>query len=487
MKKHAIVIGAGFAGLASAALLAKKGLKVTLLEKNDSLGGRAMSFSEEGFTFDMGPSWYMMPEVFDRFFGYFGKKTSDYYSLTKLDPKYRIVFGKDEVVDMRADNEENYAYFERIEPGSSARIRAYLEKSSEMYSLAMQYFVYKNYDSIFDMIDLKYARAGLKLPFLDTMDSYISRFVKSEKLKKILLYTTVFIGGVPKNTPAIYTLMSHLDFNDGVYYPQGGIAAVVAGLVSLCQELNVTIRTNSSVDQILVDQGIVQGVQVGTERIEADYVISNADYAHTEMQLLEPQYQTFTASYWHKKTIAPSAFVLYLGVKGSIPQLAHHTLFFTHDWEEHFEKMYSNPSWPDKPSMYICNPSKTDSTVAPDGSENLFILVPIAPGLEDTPEIRTTYRNKIIAMIDDTMKTDIAKRIQFERILTMNDYKTMYNAYQGTALGLAPTLLQTAFFRPPNHSKKVRNLFFAGQNTLPGVGVPMGLISAELAVSRIVL
>lgn len=485
MKKKIVVIGAGFGGLASAALLAKKGYEVTLLEKNATLGGRAMSFSAEGFTFDMGPSWYMMPEVFDRFFEYFGKKTADYYELKQLDPKYRIIFGKDDVVDMVNDRERNFAYFESIEPGSVAKIKQYLSRAEEAYELSMKYFVYKNYDSIFDLFDVRAAKSVRTLPIFENMNGYISRFTASERIKKILLYTLVFIGGVPRHTPALYSLMSHMDFHQGVYYPMGGIAKVVHALGALCQELGVKIVTNAVVTRIQTAGGHATGVITQNATYQADAVLSNADYAHTELELLDDSARSFDANYWKKRTIAPSAFIMYLGIKGKLPQFAHHTLFFAHDWEDHFEKMYDNPGWPDKPSMYICNPSKTDPTVAPAGHENLFILVPVAPGLEDNPKIRTSYRDKIIGMLDETMGTDIERNIVYERLLTINDHKSLYHAYEGTALGLAPTLMQTAFFRPPNKSKKVKNLFFAGQNTIPGVGVPMALISAELAVAQL--
>jgi phytoene desaturase len=484
-KKKVVVIGGGFAGMASAALLASKGFDVTLLEKNKTLGGRAMSFSEKGFTFDMGPSWYMMSEVFERYFSHFNKKPSDFYKLKKLDPKYRIIFSKNEMVDMVNDRSKNFKYFESIEPGSSKKIELYLQRASEMYKLGMDNFVYKNYDSVFDLFDIKLAKVGIKLPLFENMHQYISRFVNSEKLRKILLYTTVFIGGVPKKTPALYTLMSHVDFNQDLHYPLGGMVEVVKALESLCKELGVKIKTNAPVSQINVKDSVAIGVKYGKKIEAADYVISNADYAFTEMTLLSKNNRSYNQNYWKKRTVAPSAFILYLGVKGKIPQFRHHTLFFVHDWESHFESMYDKQNWPEHPSMYICNPSKTDPSVAPKDTENLFILVPIAPGLSDNEEIRKKYRDKIIKMIDEHAGTEIEKNILYEKTLTINDYKSLYNSYRGTALGLAPTFLQTAVFRPPNKSKKVKNLYYAGQNTVPGVGVPMALISAELAVNRV--
>ena len=485
MSKKVIIIGSGFGGLSSAALLAKAGYEVTVLEKNKTPGGRAMQFSEKGFIFDMGPSWYMMPEVFERYFAHFSKTPSSFYKLVHLNPHYRIFFSKDDVLDMLPNKEKNFEAFEKIEPGSVEKITQYLEKSKELYEIAMKYFVYKNYDSVFDMFDMKFAGVATKMPVFSTMNSYISKYVTDDRLKKILLYTTVFIGGVPDNTPALYTLMSHIDFNVGVFYPMGGMFSIVQALVDLCNEQKVTIKLGTAVDKINVKAGKAVSVTACGKEYEADIILSNADMPHTEMALLDEQYQTYTKKYWEKKTIAPSAFILYLGVKGKIKNLQHHTLFFTYDWEKHFADMYRKPEWPDEPSMYICCPSKTDQSVAPKGDENLFVLVPIAPGLPDTPEIRTRYETKIIDILEETLGESIQDRLVVKKSLSINDYKSLYNAYQGTALGLAPNFFQTAFFRPNNFSKKVKNLYYVGQDTVPGVGVPMALISAELAVERV--
>ncbi len=485
MAKKALVIGAGFGGLSSAALFAREGYDVTVLEKNSSPGGRAMQFSEKGFTFDMGPSWYMMPEVFERYFSHFGKTPSTFYKLVHLDPHYRIFFGKDDILDMLPDKEKNFEAFEKIEPGSVEKIKRYLDKSKELYEIAMKYFVYKNYNSVFDMFDIKFAGVASKMPVLSSMNSYISKYVKDERLKKILLYTTVFIGGVPDNTPALYTLMSHIDFNVGVFYPMGGMYSIVQALENLCEENGVTLKLKTPVEKINVKDGRAVSVTAAGKEYEADIIISNADMPYTEMSLLDKKYQTYPKKYWEKKTIAPSAFILYLGVKGKVDKLKHHTLFFTYDWEKHFADMYKDPEWPEEPSMYVCCPSKTDPSVAPKGDENLFVLVPIAPGLSDTPEIRQSYEKKILDILEDTLGESIQDRLIIKKTLSINDYTSLYNAYQGTALGLAPNFFQTAFFRPNNFSKKVRNLYYVGQDTVPGVGVPMALISAELAVERI--
>lgn len=486
MKKQTIIIiGAGIGGLSTAALLAKDGHNVTVLEKNDQIGGRAMHFKEQGFLFDMGPSWYLMPEVFERYFALFGKKPSDYYQLVKLDPQYRVFFSKDDIVDIRADLDKNLALFESWEPGSAAKVTEYLEKARYQYEVAMKKFVYRNYNSIFDILKPEMAE-GAKLNIFESLDKHVSRYVSHKKIKQILQYTNVFLGGSPKNTPAMYSILSHVDFHQGVFYPMGGLNQLVNALESLCKEYGVIIRTNQEVTKIDIQDKKIQTVQTTDKTYTADKVIANADYHHVETTLLPQESQSIPETSWEKKTLAPSAFILYLGIKGPVKNLHHHNLFFANDWEKHFDGIFNDPHWPEDPSYYICCPSKTDPTVAPNGDENIFVLVPVAAGLEDSDEVRERYAKKILTHIEELIGETIQDRIVVQRIHSQRDYKQLYNAYKGTALALSHTLMQTAIFRPANKSKKVSNLYYVGHYTNPGVGVPMCLISAELVREQLI-
>lgn len=349
----------------------------------------------------------------------------------------------------------------------------------------MDDFVYKNYTHFSDFLNADLLAAGPKLHVFESLDRYISRYTTNEKLRKILQYTIVFLGGSPKNTPALYSIMSHIDFHMGVFYPKGGIYEIIRALESLCVQYGVQIKTGKEVVSIQVKSGTAQSVETDTKSYDADIVVSNADYPFTEMHLLERRYQTHTESYWKKKTMAPSAFILHLGIKGKIKNLKHHNLFFAHDWERHFDQIFNDPQWPAEPSYYVCCPSKSDPSVAPRGHENLFVLVPVAAGLPDTAEIRETFADQIITHLEELTGESFEKRIKVKRIFSVGDYESMYNSYKGTALGLAHTLFQTAIFRPSNKSKKVKNLYYVGQYTIPGVGMPMCLISGQLVAERI--
>ncbi len=485
MPKKAIVIGGGLGGLATAALLGKKGLRVTLLEKNATFGGRAQVFDAKGFKFDMGPSWYLMNDVFDRFYANFGKKPSDFFKLTRLDPQYRIFYEGEEVIDISKDLHTNYELFERLEKGSAARIKEYLRQGEHQYKIAMDKFIYKNYDSLFDMLDPRLAIEGLQLGLFKSFDGYVNKFTRNDKLKKILEYTIVFLGGSPKKTPALYSMMSHIDFNMGVYYPMGGINKIVQSLEKLCRQNGVKLVPNAEVTRIEVENGRATGVHFNGKFLPADVVISNADYAWTETRLLEEKYQAYPKGYWKKATIAPSALIMYIGVKGKVKSLAHHNLILANDWKVHFEEIFDKPCWPENPSYYVSCPSKTDPSVAPKTDENLFILVPVASGLLDEAKIRAQYAKKILAHLERTIGEKFANRIKFMKIHAHSEFKSLYHAYKGTALGLAHTLMQTASFRPKSRSKKVSNLYYAGQYTHPGIGMPMVLIAAELAAGRI--
>ncbi len=486
-KKKVVIIGAGFGGLASAAILAKEGYKVTILEKNSTLGGRARVWTQNGFNFDMGPSWYLMPEVFEHFFTLFNKKPSDYYQLQQLDPSYQIFFAKDDVVKISKELSNNLLLFESLEEGGGKKLMTYLNQSKYQYEVSMKEFIYKDFKSIFSFFNKRMLTEGRKLKVFDSIDKHVNRFFTSDKAKKIIQYSIVFLGGSPKNTPSIYSVMSHVDFNLGVWYPKGGFGKVVNALEQLNKELGVDIKTKVNVKKIHISRsGLADKVITDKGEIPADLVLANADYQFVETKLLDRKHQSYPQTYWQKKTIAPSAFILHLGLNKKINNLTHHNLFLTDDWTKHFEDIFQNPDWPNNPSYYICVPSITDDTVAPEGHENMFILVPIAPGIKDSQKIRDEYSDKIITHLENLIDQKIMDSIIVKKTFSINDFKSDYNAYNGTALGLSHTLRQTAFFRPRNKSQKVSNLYYTGQYTIPGIGVPMVLISAEITSNKII-
>ena len=478
-----VVIGGGFGGLSTACYLADAGADVTLLEKNEQLGGRASRLERDGFRFDMGPSWYLMPDVFEHFFGHFGKSPDDYYELERLDPHYRIFFKDGDRVDMVPDLEQNKEVFEGYEPGAADALDRYLEKSKENYEIGMEHFVYEDRNSVGDFLDPSLAKYAWGLSLLGSMQDHVEKYFDHPKLQQIMQYTLVFLGGAPNNTPALYNLMSHVDFNMGVYYPEGGLGAVVDAIVDLGDELGVEYHTGTPATAIKGRRG---GFKVETPEADflADLVVSDADYAFTEQELLPEQKRQYDEDYWDSRTYAPSAFLLYLGVEGDVDPLAHHSLVLPTDWDDHFETIFEDPQWPDDPAYYLCVPSQTDDTVAPEGHSNLFALVPIAAGLEDTPELRQTYRDLVLDDIAEHTGVDIRDRIVLEETFCVNDFASRYNSREGTALGLAHTLRQTALFRPPHHSEKVDGLYFTGSFTTPGIGVPMCLISGMVTAEE---
>jgi len=480
-----VVIGSGFGGLSTACYLADAGANVTVLEKNEQLGGRASRLERDGFTFDMGPSWYLMPDVFERFFGHFGRQPDDYYSLSRLDPHYRIFFKDGDQVDLLPDVEANKELFEQYEPGAGEALERYLDKSEYTYNVGMEHFVYEDRPRLRDYVDLDVLRYSWGLSLLGKMQGHVEGYFEHPKLQQIMQYTLVFLGGAPTNTPALYNLMSHVDFNMGVYYPDGGMGAVVDGIVEMAEELGVEFVTDQPVTEIAGRKGAFAVRTAHGEEYLADRVVSNADYAHTEQELLPPEKRQYSADYWESRTYAPSAFLLYLGVEGDVDELAHHTLVLPTDWSDHFETIFDDPAWPDDPAYYLCVPSKTDDSVAPEGHSNLFALVPIAAGLEDTPELRETYRQVVLDDIADNTGVDIRDRIVTEEIFCVDDFTDRYNSMEGTALGMAHTLRQTSLFRPSRKSSTVEGLYFTGSYTTPGIGVPMCLISGQLTADAV--
>ncbi|CAN5480949.1 phytoene desaturase family protein [soil metagenome] len=488
MSKKVVIIGAGIGGLGTACLFAKKGYEVELFEKNANLGGRANIFEAEGFRYDMGPSWYLAPDIFEHFFNLLGEKISDHLNLIKLQPSYRIFFSYDrQIIDINSSIERDSATFEAIEKGAGEKLKAYLAQSEYQYNVATQHFMFKNYDSIFDFFNRRVMTEGQKLSVFSKMHNFVSRFFKDEKLRQVMEYTMVFLGTSPYEAPALYNLMSHMDFNQGVFYPKGGFYELINALKNIAEKFGAVLHTNSAVDEIIVENGKAVGVRLASgEIVRAEMVISNADMWFTETKMLEPKFQSYPEKYWKKRVLAPSAFIMYLGVKEKLPSLIHHNLLFSKDWRKNFDDIYKNPQLPDEPSLYVCAPSVTDESVAPEGKENLFVLVPIASGLSISEQEKNDYADRILKLMEKEMRLEgLREKIEYKRIYTVEDFSFDYNSYKGSALGLAHNLRQTAIFRPKNYSKKVKGLFYVGAGVNPGIGTQICLISAELVYKRI--
>lgn len=482
-KKSVIVVGAGIGGLATAALLAKSGYKVTILEKNSTIGGRARIFKAAGFLFDMGPSWYMMPEIFEKFYALFGKKTSDFFSLKRLPQLYRVFFSNKDIWDIDSNFFNNKSTLERIEKGSYTSLKEYRKLTKNLYKVAIENFLYTDFSTLSSWLKLFSSLFVLPLKSFLSLDRLLNRYTKNDRLKQVLGYWSVFLGASPKKIPGIYSLMSHVE-SEGVYYPVGGMGKLVESLKLLCEEYGVEIKTNVSVNRIIKKNGKVT-LSTKLKTFTADRVVVNADYQYAEQKLLQERDRSYTTEYWNKKTVAPSMFIMYLGIKGKVKSLKHHNFYFTDNWDKHFDEIFKNPRMPSDPSYYVCAPSKTDSNVAPKGDENLFFLVPIAPGLADTDDVRKSYVKKLLTHFENLIGENISERIVYERVYSVKDFMTDYNAFQGTALGLTHTLLQTAFLRPQIQSKKIPEIYYVGQYTLPGIGVPMVLISAQVVAEKI--
>lgn len=485
-QRSVVIVGAGFGGLACAALLGRRGFKVTLLEKNQELGGRARVWEKDGFRFDMGPSWYLMPDVFIRFFAEFGKYPEQYYKLLRLDPNYRVFFGPEDSLDIPADPDQLRSLMEKIAPGAAVQLDQYLAVAKQQYEIAMKDFMYRDYHSIFDFFTWQAITRGTRLRIFEHIDKFVHRYFSDERIAKIMEYTMVFLGGSPRNTPALYAIMSHVDFNLGVWYPYGGFGQLVEAFKKLCLENGVQILTNREVTAIRVEEGKARAVITSEGEIAGEIIVVNADYQHAETVLLSPPYRSLSERYWRKRTMGPSAYIIYLGLNRKIERFQHHNLYLDDSWDDHFRSIFDHPAWPEKFSYYVGCPSRTDPTVAPSGKENVFVLVPVAPGLADDDMIRETFYLKVVDHLSRLTGEDINSAVSVKRIFTHRDFISAYHAYQGTALGMSHTLNQTAVFRPPHRSRKVTNLWYVGNYTHPGVGIPMVLISSQITSDLIV-
>jgi len=481
MYKTISIIGSGFSALSAACYLAKAGHKVSIFEKNDTVGGRARQLIKDGFTFDIGPSWYWMPDIFEKFFNDFGKSTSDYYQLDKLSPAYKIFFS-DDVITIGDHMDQICEEFERVEAGSSKPLRKFIATAQENYDIAINKVVLKPGLSPFELVTKETVTRVDR--FFKTISSEVRKNFKNPKLISTLEFPVLFLGAKPNHTPSFYSFMNFADFGLGTWHPRGGMYEIIKAMKSLAESLGVSIYTNSNVEKINVENGKAIGIAVSGKTIHSDVVLSGADYHHSET-LLDKTYRQYSEAYWDKRTFAPSSLLFYVGFDKKLKNVEHHNLFFDTDFEKHAEEIYDDPKWPENPLFYVNFPSVTDESMAPKDCETGFFLVPIAPGLEDTAELRQKYFDIIITRFEKRTNESVQKHILFKESFCVNDFISEYNSYKGNAYGMANTLMQTAFLRPKLKSKKVDGLYFTGQLTVPGPGVPPSLISGKLVAELV--
>lgn len=482
MTKKIIIIGSGFSSLSASCYLAKAGYDVHIYEKNAQVGGRARQLHRDGFTFDIGPTWYWMPDVFERFFGDFGKQSADYYQLTKLNPAYNVYFGEDDYISIADTLDKICEAFEAEEEGSAAKLRKFIKASEENYNIAIKDLVYRPGVSPLELVTPKtVTKLGA---FISNIKREVRKEFSNKRLAQILEFPVLFLGAKPADTPAFYNFMNFADFGLGTWHPDKGMYSVIKGIQRLAEELGVQIHTNSPAEKIIVEKGKATGIYTNGNLVEADIVLSGADYHHSETLLDEP-YRAYSEKYWASRTFAPSSLLFYVGFDKKLKNIAHHTLFFDVDFDDHARAIYDEPAWPENPLFYASFPSLTDDSAAPEGKEAGIFLIPLAPGLEDTPQLREHYFDIIVARFERLTRQTVKNNIIFKESFCVKDFIEQYNSYQGNAYGMANTLLQTAFLRPKLKSKRVSNLYFTGQLTVPGPGVPPSLISGKLVAELI--
>ena len=481
------IIGSGFSGLSAAAYLAASGHDVHVFEKNASVGGRARQLiTDKGYVFDMGPSWYWMPDVFERFFNDFGYTVADFYRLQLLNPSFDMVFPNNETISVPENFEQLCALLESIEKGSAEQLKLFLAEAEYKYKTGIENLVYKPGLSIAEFADADLIKGLFRLQVFTSFSKHVRNYFTNPKLITLMEFPILFLGAMPKHTPALYSLMNYAGLKLGTWYPQGGFAKVIDAMVEVAKQKGVIFHVNAEVDSIEVREEKVRYIISTEGKFDCDAVIASADYHHVEQKLLSPQYRNYSKNFWERKTFAPSCLIFYIGVSKKIAALNHHTLFFDEDFAHHSKQIYEHPSWPTKPLFYVCCTSKSDVTVAPAGHENIFLLMPLAPGLADNPQLREKYFGIMIHRLENLVGEIITTHIDYKKSYCINDFITDYNSYKGNAYGLANTLLQTAILKPKIKNKKIKNLFYAGQLTVPGPGVPPAIISGKVAAGQLI-
>lgn len=480
------IIGSGFSGLSAAAYLSADGHEVHVFEKNELVGGRARQYkTDEGYVFDMGPSWYWMPGVFERFFGDFGHKPEDFYELKRLDPAYDIVFDKGHTMHVPDNFDELCALFENLETGGAEKLKRFMDEAAYKYETGMDKLVYKPSLSLTEFVDADLIKGLFKLQVFSSFSKHVRKFFKHPYLVALMEFPVLFLGATPQDTPALYSLMNYAGLKLGTWYPKGGFGSVISGMHKVAETRGAKFHFNAEVESINIDNNTAKHILVNGVEHEFDAIVASADYHHVETKLLPKAYRNYSESYWNKKILAPSCLIYYLGINKRVSGLNHHTLFFDEDLDKHAEEIYKNPKWPDKPLFYVCCPSKSEEGVAPEGHENLFLLMPLAPDLTDTEEMREKYFKIMMGRLENQIKESIEPHIDYKKSYCVNDFVDDYHSYKGNAYGLANTLSQTAILKPKIINSKVKNLVYAGQLTVPGPGVPPSIISGKLAADQI--
>ena len=485
-KLRVAVIGSGFAGLSAAAYLAKNGFHVDVFEKNEEVGGRARQLTTQGYVFDMGPSWYWMPGVFEKFFNDFGYEVSDLYKLTRLDPAFTIIFPKNKVYPIPDDYAELCELFECIEPGSSIQLDAFMEEARFKYEVGIENLVYKPGLSLFEFADMDLIKGIFKLQVFTSFSKHVKKYFKNPQLIALMEFPVLFLGATPEDTPALYSLMNYAGLKLGTWYPDGGFGEVINSMRKICDGLGVQFNLGEPVTQIDIENNQVKAITTSKRHSSYHAVVASGDYHHMEQELLQEPYRNYKNAYWKNRVMAPSCLIFYLGINTSVKRLQHHNLFFDEDLKVHASEIYTDPKWPTKPLFYVCCPSKTDTSVAPAGHENLFVLIPIAPDLKDEECKREEYFTMVMNRLETYCNQDIRKSIDYKKSYCVKDFIADYHSFKGNAYGLANTLSQTANLKPSIRNKKVSNLFYAGQLTVPGPGVPPSLISGQVAANQVI-